>query len=487
MSTQTALRWGSYRRISEDADDTQRGVARQDADNREAIAVRGGELVEDYPENDTSAYKQRKVKVLDADGNEYVAYRVIRPVWQRALRDLREGRIDALMVWDIDRLARDPRDLEDAIEAVVYHRKRIESVSGSIDLMSHSGQAMARVMVAMANKSSADTARRVKRAHLEAARNGVPVGGVRAFGYMDDKRTPHPVESVALREAVEGLLSGETNLLAIVKDWNARGLRSTRGNQFTHKSVGQILFNSARYAGIREYEGVEYDGDWTPILTRDQHAAMQAHVADRSKVASCRPGARKYLLSGIIRCALCGATMVGRNSRARKDGAPLHNYACNASKSNYDHTLAINGPTLDHAVTEAALKVMADAILPQIEAVERDEDEQRIAVIDDEIRAALAMMRAKQVSASTALAITAELEAEKRDLVAARRSRADVQQRSQVRRVTPETFAAMSIEDQRDLVLAWVEHVVVSPAKTRGGSGRSGRVDLSRVEIVWRG
>ena len=48
----------------------------------------------------------------------------------------------------------------------------METVTGNIDLRTSNGRAMARVLVAMANKSSEDTARRVARARLQVAQEG---------------------------------------------------------------------------------------------------------------------------------------------------------------------------------------------------------------------------------------------------------------------------------------------------------------------------
>jgi site-specific DNA recombinase len=55
------------------------------------------------------------------------------------------------------------------IDLVEYHKRPVETVTGNIDLRTSNGRAMARVLVAMANKSSEDTARRVARARLQIA------------------------------------------------------------------------------------------------------------------------------------------------------------------------------------------------------------------------------------------------------------------------------------------------------------------------------
>lgn len=148
----------------------------------QAVAVkRGGRYVHTYEEPDTSAWKRRRVRQPDGT----VVWRAIRPIFEGALEDLKRGvapngeRLDGLIVYDLDRLTRDNRHLEDAIDVVVHHRRPILDTTGSVDLLTENGRSMARVLVAMSNKQSADTARRVARKHLAMQLAGIPTGGRR--------------------------------------------------------------------------------------------------------------------------------------------------------------------------------------------------------------------------------------------------------------------------------------------------------------------
>src|SRR4051812_20662416 len=86
-----------YVRISADPTGRALGVARQEEDCRSLAQRRGWKVGEVYADNDVSAFDRRKV----------------RPAWQRLLEDLRGGRCDALVVYDMDRVARRTRDLDD--------------------------------------------------------------------------------------------------------------------------------------------------------------------------------------------------------------------------------------------------------------------------------------------------------------------------------------------------------------------------------------
>lgn len=466
--------WGNYLRISEDPHDIGNGVNRQQQDTREAVEKHGGTITKTYRENDTSAYKKRKVRRRDEAGNEYHAYRVIRPVWQKALTDLRSGVIDALMVWDIDRLARDPRDLEDAIEVVEYYGKRIEGATGSINLMTDDGRAMARVMVAMANKSSADTARRVKRAHVELARTGAAIGGTRPFGWNSDKVTINPSEAQLVRSAVERLLAGDATMHGIAREWNKLGITTTKGNKWDQVGIRQYLGN-ARLVGQREYEGKHYLGQWEPMIEKATWERLQAFFAVRAIGKGTRPAARRFLLSGIVRCGTCAGSMYGNMTPIEGK----HNYMCRGRSTGADHVVSVAGHRVDDLVVTAVLRKMSNAVVPT--ADEEWIGESRLVELRGEKAEALARMRAKTLSASAAMSMVEILETEEAELTAERAAWLRRTSGPSQQQVTSESFDAMNLDARRELIAAWIKFVIVQPPTTR-----SRHFDPNRLDVIWQ-
>ena len=188
-------------RISDARDDDTKGVDAQgrDCDGRaERIGwTIGPAATHHIVENDTSAFKRKKI--LLPDGRREL--RTVRPGFRQALAMLADGRADGLIAYDLDRAVRDPRDLEDLIDVVESKVSRIavESVTGSLRLANDADVTMARVMVAVANKASRDTARRVARARQRQAEGGQWGGGKRPFGFEPDGVTVNPVEAAGRR------------------------------------------------------------------------------------------------------------------------------------------------------------------------------------------------------------------------------------------------------------------------------------------------
>ena len=228
---------GLYTRISEDIDGGRLGVARQEADCRKLASLRGWTVAGVYTDNDVSAFKVK----------------IVRPEFERLLCDLATGAIGGVVVWDLDRFAHQPTDLERAIKLFDQRALVFATVQGDMDLFSPDGRTMARVMVAFANKSSMDTSRGVKRKHLELSRTGVPVGGNRPFGWQADRRTLDPREAELVRQAAGDILAG-LGLHTIARRWNEAGIRTTVGNPWRRGVLRQMLL-SPRFAGFRVYHG----------------------------------------------------------------------------------------------------------------------------------------------------------------------------------------------------------------------------------------
>lgn len=306
MSTTKPKRAVILARISADRDGDARGVGDQVADGRRLARRLGWKVGPDSThvvvENDTSAFHRRKVQLPDGR----VELRTVRPGFRRVLDLLATGAADGLIALDLDRAARDPRDLEDLIDVVEAKTPRVpvESVTGSLKLANDADVSMARVMVAIANKSSRDTSRRVSRARERRAHEGgIGAGGPRPFGHERDGSVV-PEEAEVIRYMADAILSG-ISVRSLRHDLNTKGFRTTGGYRFHHVSLRRLMLQ-ARLAGLASWQGQVLDNvesQWEPILKREEWEAIGAILKDPGR-RTIPPGpAPRYLLSNL---ALCG-------------------------------------------------------------------------------------------------------------------------------------------------------------------------------------
>lgn len=297
-----------YTRISYDpADETGvvqgKGVADQEKDARGLAARLGWTVVRVVEENDTSAFKRKKITLPDGTR----ALRVVRPGFRSVLDDLANGRANALIALDLDRAMRDPRDLEDLIDVVEGRQIPVESVTGSLRLANDAEITMARVMVAIANKASRDTSRRVARAHRRVAEEGRPIGGKRMYGFERNGIDIRPDEAEEILHASQRLLEG-VSVREIAQDLRRRGVPTVEGRPWTSASLRCIL-RRPRNAGLVVHRGerLPVKAQWQPIVPLEVYEAVARVLSDPNRMTS--PGNTPlWLGSGLYRCA-CGGPM----------------------------------------------------------------------------------------------------------------------------------------------------------------------------------
>lgn len=520
--TKVPQRAGGYPRISDDPLDEQVGVKRQTEDIQKVADREGIKEVIFYTENDTSAHKKRRVTLPDGS----VALRVIRPKFRKLLEDLQNGVIDSIIIYDLDRLLRQPRDLEDLIDIVEMTGAQVYGVNGRIDLRTSDGRAMARVLTAMAAKSSEDTARRVARAKLQDARDGV-VRRVRRFGWTTEGEII-PEEAKVLKDAAQLIINGEpwASVLNMVETGEVRPVRGKRWHLNTLRNMlaNPMIAGVSAYRGaLRESQSATYG---TKCRTAADPTADAMRNADGSYVMTDLPGiltvaeweaickrikdahedktpqgatSKKYLLSGFLRCGRigedgrpCNRKMIGTRAKDRL-GNYKTVYKCPGKAfggcgrcQRYAHRVDELIDRLFIEYLTAAAPLVADATA-QVRAAALDSPEaHELTDAKERLDELSAQYVAGTVSPATYFKVLPDLEARIKQLTAQVTAEAD--RRSQLAplrtptAVIKEWKKAESIAAKRAILGQYLLAIEIGPSAT------SGRAELDRASIVpvWR-
>jgi site-specific DNA recombinase len=456
-----------YARISSDRDGDQLGVSRQVLDCEQLAERKGWKVVERYIDDDVSAYSGRA-----------------RPAYRRMLDDLKAGAVHAVVVWHLDRLHRQPKELEEFFEVCDAAGVRsLASVTGDVDLATDDGRFMARILGAVARKESDDKSRRIKRKALELAQAGlVSGGGTRPYGFEPDRKTIREEEAAVIRDCARRLLAGES-LRSLCADLNERGIRTVTGAEWKTQTLRRLLM-SGRVSGQREHHGeLLSKAEWPPIIRTAQTARIRALMNDPARRRN--RSARRYLLVRLLRCGLCGATLV---SRPRDDGQ--RRYIC-AKGPNYAGCgrIYILADELERFVVEAVLyRLDSPALASALNGSHHDAEHSVWQEQADEAAAQLGELAetygGRAITLSEWLAarnpIEQRLNAAKKRL--AKLSRADVLDghvgdASELRG----RWADLPLTRQSAVVGALLDHVVVGPGR-RGFN----QFDSGRIKPVWR-
>jgi hypothetical protein len=301
------------------------------------VAGIGGRVDREVPEPNVSSFKRRRVMLPDGT----YGYRVVRPDWEAILTSLRRGECNALAVVDIDRATRDPRILEDLIDAVELYGVYVVSLTGNIDLSTDSGIDAARSLVNQRNSESRNTSRRVTDGKRRAARAGKKHGGPnRPFGWRKDRITLNKRESGHIRKELPRIRVG-LSPIAIAREWNQRKIPTVTGVPWRAATV-RNMYLRPRMCGMVVYRGeIMKDessnpvrGQWEPILTDEEYADVvrawkPAEQSEHSRLGAKGRGYRtNHLLSPFVRCGKCNARMVGTSRRDPRSQSLVEIYRC---------------------------------------------------------------------------------------------------------------------------------------------------------------
>ncbi|MEW2484933.1 recombinase family protein [Streptomyces sp. NPDC048411] len=323
---------GCYLRTSYDRRGDERSLELQLHDaGLKRIRLGWGPFAETYRENDTGAFKKKRI--VQADGS--VDWIVVRPEFRRMLGDLLSGRIDGVIFYDTDRLARQPRDLEDLIDVVEHTKRPATGVTGDLNLIHDSDRHMARMLCIMALKASEDTSRRVARNHLADASAGELTGRT-PYAWNPDGTLRRDRARIAQR-IYERFAAG-TSIAGIARELNRDKIPSPQGVKWAPATVKAIITNP-RYCGFVSYQGkhragnprqrdgwgrvllgedgLPVTGRWEPVISRKLWADTQLELdhrrlLDRERgISRNLEGAnqRKYVFTGYLRCGICKAPM----------------------------------------------------------------------------------------------------------------------------------------------------------------------------------
>lgn len=263
----------------------------------------------------------------------------------KMLQDARDRRFDLVLVWKINRLARNQLDLLRIIEELRTCGVAFRSYSENFETETPMGRFALQMMGAVGELERNTIVENVRLGMKQRAREGKWNGGA-VLGYRTEavpnasKRHQEsslivvPDEADTVRHIFEMYASG-LGLKAIANHLNKEGFRTKRGNMFSINGIRDILLNPV-YIGkirfnVREHwadlrrkgtnpDYILSDGTHEPIISQELWDEVQAiHAAKAGKPKRSFTGT--YPLTGLLRCPECGAGMVaGRSSQKRKDG-----------------------------------------------------------------------------------------------------------------------------------------------------------------------
>lgn len=296
-----------------------------------------------------------------------------RPDFQRMLADAPKKQFAAIIVWKLDRFARNRYD--SAINKAKLKKHGVKVVSAKENITdSPEGIILEGMLESMAEYYSANLSVNIRRGQRETIAKGKFCGGRVPFGYklVDGRLVADELRAPIMRSIFEQYAAGVTKS-EIIADLNRRGVKSTYGASLTLNSFYRAMV-SPTYTGRYMHKGEEVPG----LADRIIDDATFAKVQERLKTVAHAPAASKatveYLLRGKAFCGHCGGAMVGESGRG-KSGTVYHYYTCTnrkklhtCKKANEKKDFAewyVVEQTVEYVLTPANIDKIAKAVVAE--------------------------------------------------------------------------------------------------------------------------
>ncbi len=295
-----------------------------------------------------------------------------RPQFQTMLRDAAHRRWAYLIVWKIDRFARNRYDsatykfrLKRCGVRVLYAKESIPDGPEGILLES--------VLEGSAEYYSANLSQNIRRGMRYNAMNCKVNSGSIPFGYRkgeDGRFAVDPGEAEVVREIFRKVADG-IPFVEISNDLNGRGIRTKRGGLWGRNSFHRLLTNET-YVGVYRFGDVRVEDGVPPVIDRALFLAVDERLKNKKNPQGRHRENGEYMLTGKLFCGLCGAPMVGVSGTARS-GALHHYYVCQKRRTERSCSKANVGrdwlervvvqATLDYVLKPEVIEWMADAVM----------------------------------------------------------------------------------------------------------------------------
>ena len=254
-----------------------------------------------------------------------------RPQFQKMIADSKRKLFDFIIVWKLDRFARNRYDS-------VKHKTQLkklgikvisatEAISSGAD-----GILLESVLEGMAEWYSEDLKEKVVRGLTINAEKCKRNGGTLPLGYIVDQEQhlqPNPETAPYVLETFKMYDQGRT--VTEIRDYlNGKGVTNTKGKPINYGTIQRMLSNR-RYIGEYSFREIVVPNGIPALIPQDLFDRVQERLAKNQQAPARAKADEAYLLTTKLFCGHCGTAMNGESGKSR-NGTVHRYYKCHAVK-----------------------------------------------------------------------------------------------------------------------------------------------------------
>lgn len=320
--------------------------------------------------------------------------------FNRMIGDIKTSKdgVSFVLVFKLSRFGRNAADVLSTLQVMQDFGVNLICVEDGIDSSKDAGKLIISVLSAVAEIERENIRVQTMEGRIQKAREGKWNGGFAPYGYqlVKGKLEINEEEAVAIRTIFDQYVNTDIGSNGISKYLENHGIRKIarqngKNPLFDSALIRKIIKNpvycgkiaygrrkTEKVHGTRnDYHLVEQenyilvDGIHEPIVSEDIWKSAQVKAVAQAKKyehVNKSKDERTHLLSGIVKCPLCGAGMYGNKSvKYRKDGSKykdFYYYGCKHRNMSRGHKCTyrkqINEKLLDSAVAEVIIKLVSN-------------------------------------------------------------------------------------------------------------------------------
>ena len=320
--------------------------------------------------------------------------------FRQMMEDVKSGKdnISYVLVFKLSRFGRNAADVLSTLQVMQDFGVNLICVEDGIDSSKDAGKLMISVLSAVAEIERENIRVQTMEGRIQKAREGKWNGGFVPYGYqpVNGKLEINEEEAVAIRTIYDQYVNTDIGSNGISKYLENHGIRKIQRQNgknplfdahlvrlilknpvycgkitYGHRKTEKVHWTRNEYHLVEQENFLLVDGLHEAIIPEDVWNAAQAKlIAQAKKYEHVNKGKneRTHLLSGIVKCPICGAGMYGNKSiKYKKDGTKYKDffyYGCKHRGMQWGHKCdyrkQIREELLDDAIAEVIVKLVSN-------------------------------------------------------------------------------------------------------------------------------
>jgi site-specific DNA recombinase len=478
-------------------------------------------------ENLTNFAKEQKWNIFNIYADEGISGKNIqdRPGVIRLINDIKNKKVDVVVLYKFDRLTRDMSDTESIMKLIQECGIEVYTISGgAVDVSTASGRFVIRMTGAVAQLEREQTVERVKVAFVQKVKDGKSLcSSTPSYGYDRPKhqeiQTINKDEAIIVKRIYKMYIEGKT-FTEIARLLNAEGIptkkkgkvqkRRYKDELYTINSVWQpktirlILSNVSYIGGVRygiNYSNgfEEFNGLHKPIISKKIWDEVQERLGKVKKISRTNHPKDDVYYCGTLVCGICGQRLTTqRTIKIKKDGTKIVHYGYRCVNREKGQCMALG---ISHKKVEDAFLNYIDNIgelteINNIEKIEHKDEEyngienfkKRISKINSKKKEVMNLFMANNIDHNQMKYMTTELDKQFNILnnelkLLEKQYHSTIQNdRNLIANTVKEHWKYLSNKERLNFLSQFVEEIVIVNRSTDRASGHPEIIDVNFYE-----